>query len=249
MSIQVSQAEYRDVEAMRELHRHEAHCQIIHDSFLPRGRAVPYVIHVEDHKAGYGAVWNNRITEFYTLPNVRPLALPMFRALLAVSQATHVEAQTNLPLMLTLLYDCATNIIDEAILFHDVATTHLPCPNGKFRKILPEESALIFEHYSEPVGDWGIEANGVIVATGGFLCHYNPPYGDIFMEVEASHRQQGLGSYLVQELKRVCYEAGKKPAARCNPDNLASRRTLQKAGFLPCGRLLAGEVKILTFAG
>ena len=54
--------------------------------------------------------------------------------------------------------------------------------------------------------------------------------------------QQGFGSYLVQELKRVCYEAGKKPAARCNADNVASRRTLQKAGFLPCGRLLVGDV-------
>jgi GNAT superfamily N-acetyltransferase len=244
MNIKVSQAEYRDVEAMRGLYRQEANCQIIHDSFLSRGRAVPYMLHAEGRKAGYGAVWNTQITEFYTLQNTRSLALPMFRELLAVSGATHIEAQTNLPLMLTLLYDCATNITDEAILFHDAVMTHLPCPNGKFRQAMPEDSASIFEHHSEPIGDWIIESNGEIVATGGFLCHYNPPYGDIFMEVTESARQQGFGSYLVQELKRVCYEAGKKPAARCNPDNTASRRTLQKAGFLPCGRLLVGEVKL-----
>ena len=64
------------------------------------------------------------------------------------------------------------------------------------------------------------------------------------MEVAEPARRQGFGSYLVQELKQVCYEAGKKPAARCNPDNVGSRRTLEKAGFLPYGRLLAGEVNL-----
>ena len=88
-----------------------------------------------------------------------------------------------------------------------------------------------------------VVGSGPVVATGGFLCHYNPPYGDIFMEVTEPARRQGIGSYLVQEVKRVCYEAGKKPAARCGPSNIASRRTLQKAGLLPCGRLLAGKIR------
>jgi len=98
----------------------------------------------------------------------------------------------------------------------------------------------MFPHKHEGIGDWVVEARGAVVATGGFLCHYNPPYDDIFMEVAEPERRRGFGSYLVQEVKRVCYEAGKKPAARCNPANIASRLTLQKAGLLPCGRLLAG---------
>jgi GNAT superfamily N-acetyltransferase len=63
------------------------------------------------------------------------------------------------------------------------------------------------------------------------------------MEIAEPCRRHGFGSYLVQELKRVCYEAGKKPAARCNLYNYASRRTLERAGMFPCGRILAGEVK------
>ena len=43
-------------------------------------------------------------------------------------------------------------------------------------------------------------------------------------------------------LKRIAYEIGKKPAARCNVANVASRSTLQKAGLLPCGRILVGDV-------
>jgi GNAT superfamily N-acetyltransferase len=144
--------------------------------------------------------------------------------------------------MLLMLFDCATNIAPEKVLFHDVFTTHIVCPNSVLRKSTQEEAASGFPHRYEPLGDWAVAVNGSIVATGGFLCHYNPPYGDVYMEVLESARRQGFGSYLVQELKRLCYEAGKKPAARCNPTNLASRRTLEKAGFLPCGHLLVGAV-------
>jgi RimJ/RimL family protein N-acetyltransferase len=64
------------------------------------------------------------------------------------------------------------------------------------------------------------------------------------MEVGEPFRQRGLGSFLVQELKRVCYEGGHVPAARCNTGNVASRRTLQKAGLVPCGHILTGAVRI-----
>ena len=245
VTIRVERAEYRDVEALRELYRQEANCQIIADSLLGRGLADPYLIVVEGRVGGYGGVRNRydpgRVMEFYTLPALRGFALPMFREFLAASGATSIQAQTNMPLMLMLLYDCAQNIATHNILFEDAFTSHLDCPQARFRRTLPEGDA-VFAHHSEPVGDWLVEAEGVVVATGGFLCHYNLPYADIFMEVSEPARRQGIGSYLVQEVKRVCYEAGKKPAARCDPANVGSRRTLQKAGLLPCGRLLVGEV-------
>ena len=72
--------------------------------------------------------------------------------------------------------------------------------------------------------------------------HYNRPYGDIYMAVGEAFRTRGIGTYLVQELKRVCYEGGSVPAARCSPKNVASRQTLQRAGFIPCGHILTGTV-------
>ena len=39
-------------------------------------------------------------------------------------------------------------------------------------------------------------------------------------------------------------DGGNIPAARCNPRNIASRRTLQKAGFVPCGKYLNGSVSV-----
>ena len=182
-----------------------------------------------------------RLMEFYPLPSVRAAALPMFHELIAVSGATSIEAQTNIPLLLMLL-DCAENIRAEAILFEDARTTHMECFAGVLRRVGPENADRIFAHEHEPVGEWMIEVEGEVVATGGALHHYNPPYADLFMEVAETHRQRGYGSYLVQELKRICYENGNRPAARSGAENIASRATLQKAGFLPCGRLLVGEV-------
>lgn len=72
----------------------------------------------------------------------------------------------------------------------------------------------------------------------------NPPYGDIYMEVAASFQRRGLGSYLIQELKRLCYESGHVPGARCHQENDASRLTLQRAGMLPCARILRGRIAV-----
>jgi hypothetical protein len=59
---------------------------------------------------------------------------------------------------------------------------------------------------------------------------------------DARREVSGYGSYLVQALKRICYEIGKTPAARCSASNTASRQTMQKAGLLPCGHILVGDV-------
>jgi hypothetical protein len=62
------------------------------------------------------------------------------------------------------------------------------------------------------------------------------------MEVGEAFLRQGWGALMVQELKRATYGLGQIPCARCNPANLASRRTLQRAGFAPRGEILVGSL-------
>jgi hypothetical protein len=62
------------------------------------------------------------------------------------------------------------------------------------------------------------------------------------MEVAEPFRLRGFGSYLVQEVKRVCREGGYVPAARCGTDNAGSRLALQRAGMSLCGRIVSGRV-------
>jgi GNAT superfamily N-acetyltransferase len=158
----------------------------------------------------------------------------MFRAFLETSAAHGIRVQTNDRLLLLMLYDCATDINVENVLFADALTTDLPCPDGLLRRKPGDDE------------EWQIVVDDVVAATVGLLFHYNPPYADIYMEVDERFRRRGFGSYIVQEVKRVAYELGKRPAARCNADNAASRRTLERAGMLPCGRILRGEVTLAT---
>ncbi|MFN0149539.1 MAG: GNAT family N-acetyltransferase [bacterium] len=182
--------------------------------------------------------------KFYVRPACRGLALPLFRRLLAASSARWIEAQTNDALLSLMLHDCADALTSEIVLFSDAITTTLPAPGATLRAVTDADRARAFPHTTEPVGDWGLERDGELVATGGILFHYNPPYGDIFMEVAQAHQRLGLASYLVQELKRICYEMERVPAARCRATNVASRRALERAGMLPCARIVRGRVAV-----
>ena len=118
-------------------------------------------------------------------------------------------------------------------------TTYSPA-GALFRRATPADGLDVQPDQLDSHGV--IEFEGNVAASGGILFHYNRPYGDIYMQVKEPFRRRGLGTYLVQELKRVCYARGNVPSARCNPSNVASRSTLQKAGFVPCGNILTGVV-------
>jgi GNAT superfamily N-acetyltransferase len=248
MSIEVEQVPLETILPLRELYRREMNCQIIHDSLPRRGFGNLFQIREGGQVVGYGFVMGyqdepkDMIREFFILPSCRGAAQPLFRQLITASQARRIFTQSNDILLTLMLYDCATQITSETILFHDALTSHLSVPGVVYRPVGPDDEGKIFEHKVEPLGDWALEREGVIVATGGILTHYNPPYGDLYMEVEPSHRRQGLGGYLIQELKRTAYATGRVPAARCNVENTASRTTLQKARLLPCARLLSGVI-------
>ncbi|MGP0065149.1 MAG: GNAT family N-acetyltransferase [Isosphaeraceae bacterium] len=246
MKIEVSHIPLEELLPLRELYRQEMNCQIVHDSLPGRGFGNLFLIRADGRVAGYGFVMGYRgepkdlIREFYVLPAYRGSALAMFRRLIEASQARRIEVQTNDVLLTLMLYDCATGITSDRIVFHDALTTNLQVPGVIFRRVTEADRNSIFEHKVEPGGDWLLEDEGAIVATGGIMLHYNPPYGDIYMEVAEPSRQRGYGSYLIQELKRTCYEMGRIPAARCDVANAASRAALQKAGLLPCARILTG---------
>jgi GNAT superfamily N-acetyltransferase len=141
-----------------------------------------------------------------------------------------------------MLHTFARDVSSESILFHDKLTTSNTPPEAVFRRSNADDAAQIVQQQLDPEATGLVSVGGIIAAAGGILFHYNRPYGDIYMKVAEPFRMRGLGTYLVQELKRTCYEGGSTPAARCNPKNLASRKTLQRAGFVPCGHILKGVV-------
>jgi GNAT superfamily N-acetyltransferase len=236
---------------LRERYREEMNCQITHDSMHRReGWTLSYLLTLGGTVAGFGSVaiagpWKDKPTviEYYVLPEHRARVFELFEVLLAVSAARFIEIQTNATLLMVMLHTWSRDVTSEKIVFQDKLTTALPSNGAILRRVNSLEEARACVERRQGGSEWRLEVDGAVVATGGILFHYNRPYGDIFMEVAEPFRRRGLGSYLVQELKRVCYEElGSIPGARCNPHNIASRQTLPKAGFVPCAHILTGSI-------
>ncbi|MBI4661008.1 MAG: GNAT family N-acetyltransferase [Verrucomicrobia bacterium] len=235
---------------LRMRYREEMNCQIVHDSIHRRdGWTRSFLLELKGATAGFGSVaiggpWKGKPTvfEFYVLPEHRTRAFDLFESFLAASGARFFEVQTSDVLLAAMLHTYGRDIASEKIVFHDQLTTALPANGAVLRRITAEEEILAAIEERQGGGEWVLESDGAVAAKGGILFHYNRPYGDIYMEVPEPFRRRGFGSYFVQELKRVCYELGAVPGARCNPTNVASRRTLQRAGFVPFAHILTGSL-------
>ncbi len=251
MQAQAKLSANEEVLPLRRRHRQEMNCQIVLDSIHRReGWTLSYLLESDGITAGFGSVaiggpWTNRPTvfEFYVLPKHRQRAFILFEAFLRASGAQFFEIQTNdvLPTLMALTYGRDT--VSEKIVFDDKVTTTLPENGAILRQLTSEEEVRLCLERGQGGGEWLLEVDGNVAATGGVMFHYNRPYGDIYMEVTEPFRQRGLGSYLVQELKRVCYEFGATPCARCDTANIASRQTLQRAGLVPCAHILIGSIE------
>ena len=248
MPLSAKQTTLEEIAPWRDLYRQEMNCQIIHDSIHPRpGWSLEYFLNAEGAPVGYGSIavsgpWKRKPTlyEFYVLPRFRSRLFDLFSVLLEKSRVKRIETQSNDFLLTNMLHAFARSVSSESILFHDKETTALAPAGAIFRRATAADGLDIPPHQLKSHGV--VEVAGKVVAKGGILFHYNRPYGDIYMEVAEPFRRRGLGSYLVQELKRICYEQGSIASARCNPQNIASRKTLQKAGFVPCGHILIGSI-------
>lgn len=250
MTIECRATDLATIQPLRDVYRHEMRCQIIHDSLHVRpGWTTPYLLTIGGSPAGYGAVahagpWKERPTvfEFFVLPTQRHRAFKLFAALIAACGSRAIETQTNGTLLGVLVQALSPSVAAEAILYEDRLTTSIDVAGARVRAVTPQDADGIAARGLDGEAKWLVELDGQIAGTGGILYHYNRPYGDLYMAVAEPFRRRGLGALLVQELKRICYEGGGVPAARCNVGNAASRSTLQKAGFSPCGCIVTGTL-------
>jgi GNAT superfamily N-acetyltransferase len=238
--------ELQEIQSLRALFLQETNCQIRYNASHERGWTDSYVVMSDGLKVGYCSIKGQETTdrdtvfEFFVIPPFRARASYLFQQLLSVCCVRYIECQSNDFLLSSMLYEFSPAIRAEVMLFEDHVSTGYAMPGALFRSRSDQDR--IFEHKTEPLGDYVIECNGEVVATGGFLLHYNKPFADLYMEVREDCRRRGIGSFLVQEVKKQCYLVGRVPAARCDLRNVASRATLIKAGLRVCGFMLKGEI-------
>jgi GNAT superfamily N-acetyltransferase len=249
MLITAQRCELKSILGLRDMYRLEMSCQIIHDSIHSRrGWTQEYSLRIDGHQVGYGSVaiagpWTQSpaLYEFFVAGPYRLEMFALFDAFRKVCAATRMEIQSNDTFTTVMFHTYAVNVSTESILFKDDLTTNFVPTGATFRTATAKDGLdiSIEQHPWHGV----VEVDGVVAASGGILFHYNRPYGDIYMEVREEFRRRGLGTFIVQELKRVCYEGGFKAGARCSPKNVASQKTLQAAGFVPYANLLVGDMQ------
>lgn len=247
-AITIQQVELREILPLRAFFLEENPVQIRYDSCHQRGWSTLYGIYNSQKiLVGYGAVKGrdeladrDAVFEFYLVSTYHKWSEAIFQKLLERTVVTYVESQTNETLLTALLYRNCRESYADTILFADQRSTSHVLPDVTFRKRRPEDD--VFGLAPKDAGDYVLERSGLIVATGGYLTHYNPPFADLYMETHPDFRNRGFASYLLQEVKKECYAASYTPAARCNLDNSASRSTLLKAGFRICGFMLVGRL-------
>ncbi len=246
MTISVQKTDLEAILPLRALFIQEANFQIRYNACHERGWSDSYLLTIDDHAVGYGSIKGREIQdrdtvfEFFVVPPFREYAGELFRQLLAAARPQFIECQSNDLLLSSMLFGFARTIAADVVLFKDHSVTQLVVPNALVRPRHADD--VVFPHGIEPVGEYVVELDGKIVATGGFMLHYNHPFADLYMEVREDCRRRGIASFLVQELKRECYLAGRVPAARCDIRNVASQAALCKAGLSACGFMLTGEI-------
>lgn len=243
MEIKVIKTVLKDIEAFRILFLEENNFQFNYNKCHTYGWADTYVFLFDDVKVGYGAVWGkdkredrDAIFEFYIVNPYRKFANAFFSNLHIISGAPFIECQSNDLLLSSLLFEHTENIHAEAILFEDDFQTSFTMPGVVLEKKLKDKDT------HNDAREYILKHNDEVVATGGLMLNYNMPYADLYYEVNEGQRQKGLGSYMVQELKKEAYLMGRVPAARCNISNMISKATLLKAGFKVCGYRLNGDI-------
>jgi GNAT superfamily N-acetyltransferase len=246
VNIAAKKVELEAILPLRALFLEESNHQVRYNSRHERGWSDSYLLVIDDRTVGYGSIMGREIPdrdtvfEFFVIPSFRRHTSNIFQQLLAVARPSFIECQSNDPFLSAMLFEFARNISSGVVLFEEYSVTDLIVPGVLIRR--RQDSDEIFVHSAEPVGEYVAELKGAIVATGGFMLHYNHPFADLYMEVHEGYRRRGIGSFLLQEVKRECYLAGRVPAARTSINNFASRACLSKAGLRVSGFLLTGEV-------
>ena len=229
------------IRPLRAVFLQELNAQFRYETAHHRGGTTNYLVSADKRQIGYGSVKDGArrggaVFEFYLLPPFRERAADALRGIVRLAHAGTLECQSNDRFFASLVHELSAPLPSDTILFEPDGPNAGLSSDGVFRR--RRRADRVFPHTMEPVGDYVIDVGGDVVATGGFLLHYNPPFADLFMEVRPDARRRGYGSFLIQGLIAECYLAGRVPAARTGTDNIASQRALARGGLRECGRML-----------
>lgn len=202
---------------------------------------------------------SNYLLRFHLTKEYQAQAQEIFQRIISTYELQYAITSTIEPLYFTLCLDFQKSITPQSYLFRDQTRMHVPIDllASSFRKADMREWDTLVRFYQENTGGPGewIEpflhehldreevfvcfSQHALVATGECIpSQRQPPYADLGMVVAQSYRGRGLGRSVLLYLKEHCYEANWKPICSCAVGNHASKKAIERAGFLSEHRMV-----------
>ncbi|MBA2287417.1 MAG: GNAT family N-acetyltransferase [Ktedonobacteraceae bacterium] len=223
-------------------------------------QATFWEIQDQGRHAGYFCIGSdNDLLRFHLVEDCQVRAQEIFRRVVSTHDIQYAIASTIEPLYFSVCLDMQRGITLHSYLFRDHTRVDLPAALSKytFRQAKKSELADIERFYranTEGPGDWigafvhkrltreelfGLYDQQTLVATGECIpSQKQVPYADLGIVVAQAYRGRGLGSSMLIHLKRHCYAAGWQPICSCAAGNHASKKAIEKAGFISDQRMV-----------
>lgn len=114
--------------------------------------------------------------------------------------------------------------------------------------IIEKECGKVYEGYYEDLiknNQLFVLYDGkVFLGIGEFRVNkIHSQYADIGMIVVEKYRNRGIGTYIITKLKEHCNMNNVIAIASCNSKNIASKKTLEKAGLISMNRIIDVEFR------
>lgn len=221
------------------------------ENCVARGRTL--AIELDQRPAGYAVIEDDAIVEFHIEDERLSEAGTALEALIAQEGVKRLLVQSFDPLALSLCL--ARRRPQTAGILFRVITDRLFQPRSDIIASSAARSDVaalaglsddFFDDHSEIITY--IDSGGLIVYRdrqgkligAGVMRDVIPGRAgtDIGMVVTPALRRSGYGTYIIRHLKQSCLERGLLPICGCDADNIASQRTLQRAGFASIHQLL-----------
>lgn len=212
---------------------------------------------------GYFCVGTHKILlRFHLVETYQDRAQEIFRWIVSAFGFQYAMTSTVEPLYFSLCLDLQTSVAVHTYLFRDNQPIEVSADlaNCVFRQVEEcelDELTRFYQANTEGSGEWiepflrkrlsrgeafGFYDQQTVVATGECIpSQQQPSYADLGMVVAHAYRGRGLGSSMLIRLKRHCYDAGWKPICSCAEDNRASKKAIEKAGFISEHRIVKME--------
>jgi GNAT superfamily N-acetyltransferase len=264
--VKIVPAGLEEIRPLRDLFQREVDDIFVTERGLFRGWSEPHRLVYQDRAIGYGLVEvetdYRQLMEFFLLPVHRPDARAIQEQFLRQLSVSHIQTDTRREFQTLMFYDCCEQVTAHDVYFRDRFLTQYALPGLTFRRAREEDCPALFPVLQGPGGApfemesedelrewvrsgsrWILADGETVVGVGAIFDDFNRPFAEVGMMVTPSFRRRGCGSYILQELKRECYRLGLVPTSRCAWDNVGSRRSHDRAGFVPSGRQLLGVVR------